>query len=185
MEVTWNGRAIYVNLFPGGVFDVEGGAVRFGYGSGQTSWNNNQGSLNIAAGATVDLWDYVTYPVRVDLLTGGGTLTETFTSGANLTMGVANGSGTFTGTISGGLSLTKTGSGVETLNGSLGYSGPTTVNGGQLVITGTAANIGAVSIANGGELTFSGTDVCLAARQCRGPERQRRFHCQRRHAANR
>ena len=54
--------------------------------------------MNIAAGASMDLWDGV--PVYIDALTGAGTVTKQQGNAAgSLTVGVAGGSGTFTGII--------------------------------------------------------------------------------------
>jgi autotransporter-associated beta strand protein len=114
------------------------------------NWTSNNASLNVASGATFDIWDGL--EVRIDALTGSGTVVKghpdpnTFI----LTLGVANGSGTFSGTIqntsgAGAIALTKVGSGAQTLSGANTYNGNTTVEDGTL------------SIPSGGSLRFRPT----------------------------
>ena len=102
----------YISM-SGGLIDVEGGLLRNEWHNG--NWSANLSSLNVAAGATVDLWDSPG-GITVDALTGAGTVQDSNAS-CTLTAGVNNGSGTFGGTIISGLSLVKTGSGVETFSG--------------------------------------------------------------------
>jgi fibronectin-binding autotransporter adhesin len=76
--------------------------------------------------------------VRVDALTGAGTITSGYPGAGyeNFTFGVNNGSGTFSGTLtdsdSAAANFVKEGSGTQTLTGPLDYNGSTTVSGGTL-----------------------------------------------------
>ena len=150
-------------MSPAGLIDIEGGTLRNGGWSG-TTWTNNQASMYIAAGATLDLWDGHT--VYVNSLSGSGTVDKNQGSGGtvNLTLGVANGSGQFDGVIQNSktyLSLTKAGSGVQILTGNNTYSGPTTVSGGTLQIGngGTSGSIdGTSSITNNATLVYNRSD---------------------------
>jgi len=123
----------------GGLIDLQGTSRLTNGGWKQMNWTGNNASLNVASGATFDIWDGL--EVRIDALTGSGTVVKghpdpnTFL----LTLGVANGSGTFSGTIqntsgAGTLALTKTGNGIQTLSGTNTYNGNTTVNDGTLNI---------------------------------------------------
>ena len=126
-------------MSPGGLIDIEAGTIRNGGWSG-TTWTNNQASMFIGSGATLDLWDG--HPIFVDALNGLGTVNKSQQNGGviQLTVGVANGSGTFSGIIEntntngGSVSLTKSGTGLQVLSGNNTYSSPTTVNGGTLQI---------------------------------------------------
>ena len=53
----------------GGLIDVEGGTLRNEYYRGD--WTSNLASLNVASGATVDLWDCST-GISVDAPLGPG-----------------------------------------------------------------------------------------------------------------
>lgn len=131
-------------------------------------WSNNRASLNIASGATFDLWDG--QPVTIDALTGSGTFDKVHggNSPTSLTVGIADGSGTFSGTLKntgGQLALTKVGSGTQTLSGNTSHTGGTTVNGGTLRLgNGTTpthlSDTGNVIIARGAmlHLDYHGTD---------------------------
>ena len=62
---------------------------------------------------------------------------------------------TFAGTLSGTGSLVKTGAGALTIGNQLGFTGPTTVAQGKLVLAGTLP--GTVTVQNGGSLAGNGT----------------------------
>jgi autotransporter-associated beta strand protein len=66
-------------------------------------------------------------------------------SGA-LTIGADNSSPVFNGVINGTGSVTKTGTGVQTLTATHGYTGATTVNGGTLRVSGSVANSSGVNV---------------------------------------
>ena len=78
--------------------------------------------------------------------------------GANgLTIAGANFSADVSGTISGTGGLTKTGIGVATLSGNNTYTGPTTINGGGLIVNGSIASSILTTVNAGGALAGSGT----------------------------
>jgi len=91
----------------------------------------------VASGAT---FNGVEANVRVDALTGAGTITSGYggVGYQNFTFGINNGSGTFSGSLtdsdSAAANFVKAGSGTQTLTGTLNYDGTTTVNGGTLVL---------------------------------------------------
>ncbi len=128
----------------GGLIDLQGTSRLTNGGWKQMNWTANNASLNIASGATFDIWDGL--EVRVDALNGSGTVTKghpdpnTF----SLTVGVAGGSGTFSGAIqntsgAGIVAITKVGSGTQTLSGVNTYIGNTSVVDGGLNITSTGS----------------------------------------------
>ena len=159
-----NGGTVNVALAAGGLLDVEAGTLK-GSSSFQASYASNLGGLNIAAGAT---FDGVEGTIRVDALTGAGTLAGGYNNGAagSTTLGVNNGSGTFTGVIQdsgdagGTLNLTKVGTGTQTLTGASTYTGGTTINAGTLLAanaSGSATGSGAVQVNNAGTLAGNGS----------------------------
>jgi fibronectin-binding autotransporter adhesin len=162
-----NGETVNMNM-TGGTIDVEGGMLRNGGWAGGV-WTNNKASLNIAGGATFDMWDGNN--VNVDALTGSGTVDKNQTSSHTevLTVGVNNGSGVFSGTIQnsntngGGVALVKTGSGSQTVSGNNTYIGGTTVTGGILIAGSRALSGGAVNVGASGTLSvFQTGSVGLA-----------------------
>ena len=159
------GNAITFDLGAGAVIDVEGGTLRNGGWAGAV-WTNNLASLNIASGATFDMWDG--HEVVVDALTGAGFVDKHQSSGGTelLEIGINNGSGTFSGAIQntdtagGGVGLIKTGTGTEILTGTNNtYIGGTTINGGTLQIgdggTSNGSLPGNVTVNSPGTLAFA------------------------------
>lgn len=71
-------------------------------------------------------------------------------------MGAADYTFTGSGTLSGSMSLTKSGSGVLTLNGTHSYTGVTTVQGGTLALNGTLGG-SAIRVESGGTLSGTGS----------------------------
>jgi autotransporter-associated beta strand protein len=123
----------------GGLIDLQGTSRLTNGGWQEMNWTNNLADMNIASGASFDIWDG--QDVFIDALTGSGTVDKLHTGNSPglLTIGVDHGSGTFSGTITnatgGQLALVKTGSGTQTLSGTNSYSGNTTVQDGTLSIT--------------------------------------------------
>jgi fibronectin-binding autotransporter adhesin len=152
----------------GGTIDIEGGILRNG-GYGSAIWTSNYASMNIAAGATLDLWDG--NAVMVDGLTGNGTVTHTAQGGStNLTVGVdndINGPATFAGsfveTNGHTISLTKVGTGVQVLTGVNGYTAGTTVDGGTLIFVNNQS--GSANYTDNATLEF---DVTIGTQQLNG-----------------
>jgi autotransporter-associated beta strand protein len=93
-------------------------------------------------------------------LSGTGTVVNTGSSNATLTVGGNNVSSVFSGVLEDGpaatLALTKVGSGILTLAGANTYTGQTTVNGGTLEVDGSIASAETL-INSGGVLTGNGS----------------------------
>ena len=89
-------------------------------------------------------------------LTGPGALNlaNSASRAVALSVGNNNASTTWSGAIKGGGQLVKIGSGTLTLNGSNAYTGPTTVNQGELLVNGSLAS--PVTVNSGGMLGGSG-----------------------------
>ena len=148
------GYIVTMNM-TGGLIDIQNGTIRNGGWQGGV-WTDNKASLNIASGATFDIWDG--NAVNVDALTGAGTVTSGATR--TLNVGVNNGAGTFSGVIqdgSGTITLTKSGTGQQDLSGANTYTGATTVSGGTLNVTGSLSSSSAVTVASGATLAGTGT----------------------------
>lgn len=145
---------------------------RFGNGFNTTVWTNS--TADVFVGATGEL-DLRTDDMRVDELTGSGTVINTFALGETnntLTVGSNNGSSQFDGVIRGigGVganntsidvgrnSLAKIGTGTFTLTGANVYGGTTTVSDGTLRIAGgdNRLPVGTALTVNGGA-TAGGT----------------------------
>ena len=148
-----------MSLGQGGLIDVEAGTLR-GSSSSQGFYTNNLGGLFIASGAT---FNGVEGAVRVDALTGSGTLSGGYGTQGSTTIGVAGGGGTFSGSIGdsneqgGKLALTKAGAGTQILTGADTYTGGTIFNGGVLNV-GSAGALGST-----GTLSFTGGTLQYSA----------------------
>ena len=138
----WGATSATFNLGAGSLIDVQGGTFTGGSNANEV-WTSNLSSLNIAAGAT---FAGVEAAVRVDALTGAGTLSSGYTASGSITIGVNNGSGTFSGVIQDTdtttakvVNLTKAGTGTETLSGANTFTGPTTLSAGTLNLSNSLA----------------------------------------------
>ncbi|GJE57434.1 autotransporter-associated beta strand repeat-containing protein [Methylobacterium thuringiense] len=151
-----NGGNTNISLSQGGLINVREGTLG-GSSSGQGIWTNNRGSLNVAAGASVNT---VEAAVFIDALTGAGTYAGGFQGTRTTTIGVAGGIGTFSGTLednagTGGLAIVKTGAGTQTFSGANTYTGGTRISGGALQI-GDGGTTGSIigNVANNASLIF-------------------------------
>ncbi|MDO4569644.1 MAG: autotransporter-associated beta strand repeat-containing protein [Planctomycetia bacterium] len=162
-----------MRMSEGGWVDVSAGTLINGGWSTSSTWRDNKGSLHIAEGATVNLWDG--HQIIVDSLTGSGTLERgsiQFGIANNMnstTYGVADNTATFSGIIRDtdsanqmrGTNLTKVGTGTQILSGNNTYAGTTTVSAGTLQFgaggdTGTIGT-GAVTVSADASLIFDTT----------------------------
>src|ERR1022692_2658109 len=108
-----------------------------GFGTGTITWNLNGFSETING-----------------LITSGTASTCTIANNlaataSTLTLGDNDQSGTFGGTIQDGtgtVALTKIGAGIETLSGTVSYSGSTTVNGGTLALISSSGALSSSAI---------------------------------------
>ncbi len=134
----WTGLCTAVSL-TGQVNVLNGG---LGDDTAALNYAGNSAGLYLAPGTVFDIRGQSAY---WNALTGSGSVVNSYQSGTDvLYIGVANGSGTFSGTIQddggamtsggagGAVNLTKNGTGMQVLSGSLAYSGATNVNGGTL-----------------------------------------------------
>jgi autotransporter-associated beta strand protein len=152
----WSGGAATFALSAGSLIDVQEGTF-IGGSNGNENWTSNQSSLHIASGAT---FNGVEAMVRIDALTGAGSLRGGYAGTETITLGVAGGSGTFSGGISNNwaaFGVTKEGAGTQVFSGTNTYSGLTTVNGGTLVVDGSIAASALTTVNSGATLGGSGT----------------------------
>ena len=118
--------------------------------------------LSIAASAAFDLGGGSQQVASLSDMTpgsGGSIINSNAAAAAVLTLSPTGGSTTFSGGIQGGgtlgaISLVMNGSGTQVLAGSNTYTGPTTINGGKLLVNGSLAS--PVTVNNGGILGGTG-----------------------------
>ena len=167
-NVIWAASSATFALGAGSLIDVQQGSF-VGGSNANENWSGNLSGLNVASSA---VFNGVEANVRVDALTGAGTITSGFPGAGylNFTFGVNGGSGTFDGTLTdsdtAAANFVKEGAGTQALTGSNTYTGTTTVSGGTLSLgNGTTntnlADAATVSIASGTtvNLNFTGTDA--------------------------
>ena len=156
-DLTWGSAVATFALGAGSLIDVQGGAF-VGGSYGNEVWTSNLSGLNVATGVS---FHGVEANVRVDALTGAGTITSGYPGGGylNFTFGVNNGSGTFGGVLANGTStgsFVKTGSGSQTLTGANTFGGTFTINGGHVRFGNLSGNAtqGSVEMAGTGSFLF-------------------------------
>lgn len=132
-----SGNRLTFAMDAGALIDLQDSARLTNGGWQQMNWANNFAGMNIASGATFDVWDG--QDVIIDALTGPGTVDKLH--GGNsprlLKVGIADGSGTFSGTIQntgGQITFSKVGTGTQTLSGINTFTGNTNVLDGGLII---------------------------------------------------
>jgi len=132
--IVWGAGSTTFAMGAGSWIDVQEGGVTGGSNANE-NWSSNLSGLNVASGAS---FHGVEANIRVDTLTGAGTITSGYPGAGyqNFTFGVNNGSGTFSGSLTdsdtAAANFVKAGSGTQTLTGTLNYDGTTTVSGGIL-----------------------------------------------------
>ena len=171
-RVFWGTSIGTFGLSTGALIDVLGGTFTGGSNANEV-WTNNRADLNVAAGA---VFDGVEANVRVDGISGSGTIRTGYNGGnyANLTIGVDNGSSTFSGVIANSSStgnLVKEGSGSITLAGTNTFTGGVAINRGVLRIarsgglgSGTkTVNLNAANVDKTLELDGTGGNITVAS----------------------
>lgn len=86
----------------------------------------------------------------------GGTITNANGTASTLTFGTVA-DNTLGSAVDGNLALVKNGSGIQTLTGTNGYTGTTTVNNGALRVNGTHSGTGAFTVNSNGTLAGTGS----------------------------
>ena len=172
------GVAAGTSLTIKGAISEEGGArqlTKLGTGTLALAANNTytgktlieHGTLKLAAGECIsdksDLqinsatFDLRGYTETVDALESSAAA-AIVTGGGRLVVGADNGSGTYRGTMTGAGGLSKTGTGTETLDSDLAYSGETIVSGGTLLVNSQLTGTSGVTIGSGGTLLLGAAD---------------------------
>lgn len=116
-----------------------------------------KGNVSIGASTAIDLNGF---NETINGLSGSGTVRNDSATAATLTLGGNNQTATFTGTFGAGtgtLHLSKTGSGTQTLSGTVAYTGSTTVSNGTLQLSESANRSYAGQISGDGSILKSGT----------------------------
>jgi len=162
--IRWGTQSGTFALGQGSLIDVQQG-VFIGGSSANENWTNNFSDLRVASGA---VFSGVEANVRVNVLSGGGTITSGLNGAgySQFTFGVGNGSGTFDGVLADNAGFRgnyhKAGSGTQTFTQANTFSGQLLVGGGVLSVSavnqlgiGTGANY--LAIQNGGTLRYTGT----------------------------
>jgi autotransporter-associated beta strand protein len=158
----WGGATANFALGAGSLIDVQAGSLTGGSHANE-NWSNNLASLNVAGGA---FFHGVEANVRVDALTGNGTLTSGYPGAGyqNFTFGVNNGSGTFSGVLAdsdtAAGNFVKAGTGTQILIGNNTYTGTTTVSAGTLLVTGQLGNTAVIVESNG---VIGGSGIILGS----------------------
>lgn len=167
---TWQQTKASFALAAGSLIDVQQGTL-VGGSYANEDWTQNKSRLNVAAGA---VFDGDEANVRVDALTGGGTIKSGFAGSGYkfFTFGVGNGSGEFSGVLANSESVgsfVKEGTGTQILSGVNTYSGSTRVQAGELTLNGSS-RFSAFSVDRDATLGGSGTlgNLVLAGRLAPG-----------------
>ncbi|MDQ8190412.1 beta strand repeat-containing protein [Roseibacillus persicicus] len=141
--IGWGAAAATFAFESGALIDVQAGTFTGAAAGNEVSrreiWTDNLSDLHVEFGAT---FAGVEGNIRVDSLTGEGTITSGFnpenTGYTAFTFGVDNGSGDFGGFLRDGAisgNYTKVGTGTQTLSGQNFYTGNTTIEEGVLTLS--------------------------------------------------
>ena len=181
-QVVWNTTAATFNLGAGSLIDVQAGTFVGGSNSNE-NWTNNLSSLNVASGATFAGSEG---NIRVDALTGAGSISTGYSTAGSITVGVNGttagtynptaGVATFSGVISsttnntGVTSLSKVGAGTQILTGTNTYKGITSIGAGTLQVGdgGTTGTLGTGAVEDNGNLTINRSDTYTVANAISG-----------------
>jgi outer membrane autotransporter protein len=159
--LTWDGGQGSISSLDkfNGTITVNCGTLGVNSGSGYMAGSGNS-DLTVEAGAAFDIR---TGGLKINLLTGNGTISSSFSENVTLDFGNNDGpSADFAGVISDGssgaiLSVIKSGTGTQTLSGNNTYTGGTTISGGTLSVTGSVNGTTSVAVNGGSSLTITGT----------------------------
>ncbi|RYD78006.1 MAG: hypothetical protein EOP84_14810, partial [Verrucomicrobiaceae bacterium] len=143
---------------------INGGTARLGGSGNEQIYNNSSVSVN--AGGTFDMnAQSEGFATLTNSGTGGLVTNNSEFTTSTLTLGLNNGSAasvensTFSGVIAdgaGAVALTKTGTGTQILSGINTYTGPTLIEGGTLLVTGSISG-SSVEVKSGGTLGGNGS----------------------------
>ena len=160
-EYRWGAGIATFNFSSGSLIDVVAG--RFVGGSNSNDvWTNNYADLNVDAGAS---FSGVEANVRVDALTGAGTINSGYSGGSgSFTFGVDGGSATFSGVLDNGSAaraFTKIGNGTQILTGTNLQTGTLTISAGVLQVgaSSTTGSISSASVVNNASLIIDRSDT--------------------------
>jgi autotransporter-associated beta strand protein len=135
----------------------------FGTGKGNIVWGTST-DFDSAYPATLDMNGN---NLNINALIGGLAAYSKMTNSGSLhtlTVGNANATGTFAGAVTGALAFTKTGTGIQTLNGANTYTGATTVSAGELDLGATGSLTSpTASVSHGATLVLLSGSVIPAA----------------------
>ncbi|HYC70146.1 MAG TPA: hypothetical protein VEB66_03005 [Opitutaceae bacterium] len=151
--VTWGGGSTTFALGSGSRLEVQGGVFN-GSSGWDENWTNNKSDLSVVSGAAFHGNEG---SIRVDALSGSGTITAGWGGLGSLTFGVDNGGGRFSGTLADGGStghFIKTGTGAQIIERHATYTGTTTVASGTLLFEQTVAST-ACNVSSGAILAFA------------------------------
>lgn len=132
------------------------GMLRLG-AAGVIPDGTGKGNVSLGTSTAIDLNGF---NETINGLTGAGTVRNDSATAATLTLGGNNQTATFTGTLGAGtgtLHLSKTGTGIQTLSGTVSYTGNTNVSGGTLQLSESANRSYAGQLSGDGALQKSGT----------------------------